>query len=86
MLDYFESLGISRERLLLIANRTVGRVWISKEEIEQQLNLSLAGAIPYEQEHMTLAVNAGTPFVAKFPERTASIAFMDLARLLRQHQ
>jgi DNA-binding response OmpR family regulator len=86
MLDHFESLGISRDRLLLIANRTVGRVWISKEEIERELSLSLAGLIPYEQEHMTLAINAGVPFAAKFPERTASIAFADLARLLRQRQ
>jgi DNA-binding response OmpR family regulator len=86
MLDYFQSLGISRDRLLLIANRTVGRVWISKEEIEQELSLSLAGTIPHETEHMTLAINAGTPFMAKFPERTASIAFADLARLLHHRQ
>ncbi len=86
MLDYFESLGISRDRLLLIANRTVGRVWISKEEIEQELALSLAGTIPHETEHMTLAINAGMPFMAKFPERTASIAFSDLARLLQKRE
>lgn len=86
MLDYFESLSISRDRMRLIANRTVGRVWISKEEIEQELGLPLAGTIPYEQEHMTLAINAGMPFAAKFPERTASIAFADLARLLQKRE
>ncbi len=83
MLDYFQSLGISRDKLLLVANRTVGRVWISKEDIEQQLSLPLAGMIPYEAEHMSLAINEGVPFATKFPERAASIAFSDLARLLR---
>ncbi len=86
MLGYFQSLGISRDKLLLVANRTVGRVWISKEEIEQQLNLSLAGTIPYEAEHMSLAVNEGVPFAEKFPERAASVAFTDLARLLQQRK
>ncbi len=84
MLDYFESLGISRDQLVLIANRPVGRVWLSIEEIEKQLRLPLAGTIPYEAELMTLAINDGVPFVAKFPERTASIAFTDLARVLHQ--
>ncbi len=82
MLEYFQAVGIPRDRLLLIANRTVGRVWISREDIEQQSGLKLAGTIPYESEHMSLAINAGVPFMAKFPERAASIAFTDLARLL----
>ncbi len=83
MLDYFESLGISRDQLVLVANRPVGRVWLSMEEIEKQLHLPLAGTVPYEAELMTLAINDGVPFMAKFPERTASIAFSDLARLLK---
>ncbi len=82
LLDYFQGIGISRNRLLLISNRTVGRVRISKEEIEQQLGLALAGTIPFESEHMSLAINAGVPFAAKFPEQAASVAFTDVARLL----
>lgn len=81
-LEYLASLGVTRNRLIAINNRTVGRVWISKEETERTLGLSLAGTIPFESEYMTMAVNAGIPFMAKFPEHAASSMFTDFARML----
>lgn len=81
-LEYFESLGISREQLIVITNRTVGRVWTSKDEIEQQLRLPSAATIPYETEHFTLAINSGVPFMARFPEHSASLMFNELARMI----
>lgn len=82
-LDYLESLGVTRTQLILINNRTVGRVWISKEETERELRVPLAGTIPYELEYFTMAINAGIPFMAKFPDHAASLMFTDFARLLR---
>ena len=83
-LDYLESLGVSKNQLILINNRTIGRAWISKEETESALKLPLSGTIPNEAEYMTMAINAAVPFVAKFPENAASLMFADFARLLRE--
>ncbi len=84
ILQYLESLGISHERLVLINNRTVGRVWISKEESEKELGLAFTATIPYEQEYFTMAVNSGVPFFNKFPDNVATLMFTDVARLLRE--
>ncbi len=82
-LHYLESLGILGERIVLINNRPIGRVWISKEESEKELGLPLATTVPYEQEYFTMAINAGVPFMEKFPDHAASLMFTDIARLLR---
>ncbi|MBI3914982.1 MAG: response regulator [Chloroflexi bacterium] len=82
-LDYLESVGIPTDRLMLINNRTVGRVWISKEESEKELGLPLATTVPFEQEYFTMAINSGVPFFNKFPDHAASLMFTDIARVLR---
>ncbi|MBI3741706.1 MAG: response regulator [Chloroflexi bacterium] len=84
ILEYFGTLGVSSERLILLNNRTVGRVWVSKEESEKQLGLPLAATIPFEQEYFTLAMNSGVPFINKFPDLAASLMFNDVARLLKE--
>ncbi|MBI4789422.1 MAG: response regulator [Chloroflexi bacterium] len=82
-LDYLEALGVKQNQVILINNRTVGRVWVSKEETEHALNVPLSGTIPYESEYLTMAINSGVPFAAKFPQNAASLMFADFARLLR---
>jgi CheY-like chemotaxis protein/MinD-like ATPase involved in chromosome partitioning or flagellar assembly len=84
VVEYLESLGVAHNQLMLIINRTIGRVSMSREETERELRLKLAGTIPYEMEHFTIASNEGVPFMAKFPDHTASMVFTDLARLLRE--
>jgi pilus assembly protein CpaE len=84
-LDYIATLGIPRSKLILINNRTEARVWVSKEDTEDDLKLPVAGTIPFEGEYLTMAVNAQVPFIVKFPDRPASRVFVDVAHALLQH-
>jgi pilus assembly protein CpaE len=80
MVDYLDALGIERDRLMLINNRTVGRVWTTAEDIEREVKLPLAVTIPYEVEYMSMAINAAVPFMEKFPNNAATMSFNDIAR------
>jgi pilus assembly protein CpaE len=85
MLNYLRSRDIAFERIFLINNRTVGRVWTTAEDIERELGLKVNAMIPYEVEYMTMATNDGVPFMAKFPEHAASAMFRQVAQKLREH-
>lgn len=82
VIQYLVSLGIEYNRLCLLYNHLVGSLYISKDEIENQLGLALTGAIPNEMENMTAAINSGLPFMAKYPSRPASVALNEFARAL----
>jgi pilus assembly protein CpaE len=84
IIEFLESRNLDRNRIVLTNNRTVGRVWTTTEEIERELTLELDFTIPYVVEYMTMAVNEGVPFMAKFPENSACMVFNDIARLLRE--
>jgi pilus assembly protein CpaE len=82
IVDYLELHKVSRNRLILVNNRTIGRVWTTTEDIEREVKLPLRETIPYEVEHMTLAINEGVPFMEKFPDKAAYMAITNLARQL----
>ena len=84
ILDHLEAHNVDRNRILLINNRTVGRVWTTTEDIEREMKLPLTATIPYVVEYMTMAINASVPFMEKFPDHAAGIVFTDLARLLQK--
>ena len=83
MLEHLEAHNVDRNRIILINNRTVGRVWTTTEDIERELKLPLAATVPYVVEYMTLAINASVPFLDKFPDHAAGLVFTDLARMLQ---
>lgn len=82
IVDHLQSQNIAPDRLILVNNRTVGRVWTTTEDIEQEVKLPLAVTVPYEVEYMTMAINAAMPFMEKFPNNAATMSFIDLARIL----
>ncbi len=84
VLEFLKARQISRHHIILVNNRTVGRVWTITEDIERELKLSLAVTVPYVAEYMTMAINESVPFMAKFPDHTAGLVFDDLARRLQQ--
>lgn len=86
MLEFLETRGIDRHRIVLVNNRTVGRVWTTPEDIERELKLPLAVTVPYVVEYMTMAINVSMPFMAKFPEHAAGMVFTDLARRLQRYE
>lgn len=86
MIEYLEAHNVDRHRILLINNRTVGRVWTTAEDIERELKLPLTITIPYVVEYMTMAINESVPFMEKFPDHAAGMVFTDLARRLQESE
>ncbi|MCX7840794.1 MAG: response regulator [Anaerolineae bacterium] len=85
VLDFLETRNIDRHRIVLVNNRTVGRVWTTTEDIERELKLPLAVTVPYVVEYMTMAINEAMPFMHKFPEHAAGMVFTNLAQRLQQY-
>jgi len=85
VLDFLRRRNLDLKRIVLVNNRTVGRVWTTTEDIENALKLPLAVTVPYVVEYMTMAINESVPFMAKFPEHTAGLVFTELARRLQQY-
>jgi pilus assembly protein CpaE len=79
-LDYLISREVSIDRVFLVNNRTVGRVWTTTEDIENELKIKVSATIPYVVEYMTMAINAGMPFMEKFPDHAASSMFRQIAQ------
>lgn len=84
VLEFLETRNLDRNRIILINNRTVGRVWTTTEDIERELKLPLAATVPYVVEYMTMAINASVPFMDKFPDHAAGIVFTELGRRLQE--
>jgi Flp pilus assembly CpaE family ATPase len=85
VLDFLRRRNLDLKRIVLVNNRTVGRVWTTMEDIENALKLPLAVTVPYVVEYMTMAINESVPFMAKFPEHAAGLVFTELARRLQQY-
>ncbi len=83
ILQFFIEHDIPLEKVYVINNRTVGRVWTSTEDIERELGIKLKATIPYTVEYMTLAINAGVQFMERFPDNAATSTFTDVARQLQ---
>lgn len=83
LLNYLEVRGVSSDRIFVINNRTVGRMWTTSEEVEKTIGLKPHASIPYAVESMTLSLNDAVPFISKFPEHAASTALTGIARALQ---
>lgn len=83
IMQYLQSLNIPLDRVFIINNRTVGRVWTTTEDIEHEIGAKLNATIPYTMEYMTMAINAGIPFMERFPDHSASASFIDIAQRLQ---
>lgn len=80
-LDYLFSRGIPRERVVLIQNRTVPRSWLSRDEIERELGLSIAITVPYDGEQVPLATNAHVPYLKRHGDTTTAATLRELGRI-----
>lgn len=82
IVEHLESQNIARDRMILINNRTVGRVWTTTEDIAKEVRLPLAVTVPFESEYMTMAINNEVPFMERFPQNAACMSFNEIAKLL----
>lgn len=83
IMEYLKSLDVSLDRVFVINNRTVGRVWTTTEDIEREIGVKLNATIPYTVEYMTMAINAAVPFMERFPDHSAAASFVDIAQRLQ---
>lgn len=80
-LDYLLSRRIPPERFILIQNRTVPRSWLSREDIERELNMPVAITIPYDGEQVTLATNARVPYLERYENTPVAVTLRELGKL-----
>ena len=83
IMSHLNSLDISLDRVFVINNRTVGRVWTTAEDIEREIGTRVGTTIPFTIEYMTMAINAAVPFMERFPDHSASASFTDIAQRLQ---
>ncbi len=83
IMQHLNSLDISLDRLFVINNRTVGRVWTTAEDIEREIGTRLGTTVPFTVEYMTMAINAAVPFMVRFPDHSATASFTDIAQRLQ---
>ncbi len=85
VLNFLHGIGITDAQLFPILNRAVGREGLTKDQIEQELNLSIQGAIPYAHNNFTLSINQNRPYALQFPNDTPSMMLESLAERLKAH-
>lgn len=81
-IQYLREAGIEDARIFVVNNRSVPRIWISKEETEAKLGEPVQMVIPYDGEQMPMAVNQGVPYMAKFGFTATGLQIQDLMRQL----
>jgi pilus assembly protein CpaE len=85
IMNHLKSLDISLDRVFVINNRTVGRVWTTPEDIEREIGTRVGTTIPFTIEYMTMAINDAVPFMERFPDHSASASFTAIAQRLQGH-
>jgi pilus assembly protein CpaE len=83
LLKYLETRGVALDRIFLITNRTMGRMWTTSDEVEKTIGIKPHATIPYAVESMTVSINETVPFMAKFPDHAASTALAGIAHVLQ---
>lgn len=78
-LDFFQELGIVRERVRIVANRCGQPGEITAAQAEGSLGLKIAHFIPEDQRAVTRASNNGVPVVLESPSAKVSRALVELA-------
>lgn len=83
-MKFLHEAGIQDARVFVINNRSVPRIWISKEETEAKVGAPVRTVIPYDEEQMPMAVNQGVPYMAKFGFTATGLQIQDMTRQLVQ--
>lgn len=83
-MKFLNEAGIQDARVFVINNRSVPRIWISKEDTEAKVGAPVRTVIPYDEEQMPMAVNQGVPYMAKFGFTATGLQIQDMARQLVQ--
>lgn len=81
-LDYLKELGIDKNKIFPILNRAVGLEGLTKDQIEEIIEIPITGTVAYTGNNFTLATNQNLPYQNKFPNEMTSITLNSLANKL----
>lgn len=73
---------LPRERIFLILNRPTELQGLTKQAVEERLNLPIQGALMYLGEHMSLTHSTHTPLTVKYPDDASAFAVRRMAQEL----
>jgi pilus assembly protein CpaE len=79
MLAYFDDLGIGRERVRLVVNRTSAKTELREGDVQATLKLPVVLSIPEESRHLNRAIHRGVPLVVDRPRSRMARGLTDLA-------
>ena len=82
ILDHLNQMGVARDRVRLVINRSGQAKELPKEEAEQALGVELAHLIPEDAAAVNGANNTGLPVVLKAPSSKAALAITRLGKSL----
>ena len=79
MLDVLRQLGVSSERVRLVANGYGLRKQLSIGQMEQSLHMKIVHTVPFDASAVGLTINKGTPLVLYLPRAKISRSLRDLS-------
>src|SRR5262249_16085408 len=84
-LDHLERLGVSRERVQLVANRYRQPKELPAGKAEKALGVKISHYVPDDAKTITRAANSGIPAVLDAPSHRISRSFARLAVSINGH-
>jgi pilus assembly protein CpaE len=79
ILAYFDDLGIGRDRVRLVVNRTTAKSDLRERDVESALKLPLSISIPEGAKDLGRAAHKGVPLVVDYPRSRVAQKLTDLA-------
>lgn len=81
-LEYFKSIGLSKEKIRLIVNRYVKKSYIKIEDAEKAINTPIFYSLPNEYEITMDSINKGVPIDEIDPKSKLNLAIKELVKMI----
>lgn len=82
-LDLFQTMGVSKERIVFTMNRYDKRISISPERVSENLKYEIAAVVPFDEKVAITAVNRGVPFMLDNKAQPIGRGILSLAEAVR---
>jgi pilus assembly protein CpaE len=83
VLDLLQTMGVSKDRILLTMNRYDKRISITPERVSDNLKHEISVAIPFDEKVAITAVNRGIPFMLDNKSQPIGRGILSLAEAVR---
>jgi pilus assembly protein CpaE len=83
-LDFFKEIGVPRDRVRIVANRSGQPGELSPSQAEESLGIKISNSIPDDPRTVNRANNNGVPVVIEAPSAKVSRALLELAANLAE--